>query len=89
MFDTETETWSEAGGMKVPRGRPGVSVVYLEEVEKYATDCVTKEISIESKYLCVFLAPSGAQEMQMFVCLSVCLSVCSMKVCLQHAIFIF
>ena len=75
MFDTETETWSEAGGMKVPRGRPGVSVVYLEEVEKYATDCVTKEISIESRYLCVFLAPSGAQEMQMFICLSVCLSV--------------
>ena len=50
MFDTETETWSEAGGMKVPRGRPGVSVVYLEEVQKYATDCVTKEISNESKY---------------------------------------
>ena len=49
MFDTETETWSEAGGMKVPRGTPGVSVVYLEEVKKYATDC--EEISIESKYL--------------------------------------
>ena len=41
----------------------------------------------------VFLAPSGAQEMQMFVCLvvclSVCLSVCLIKVCLEFSIFMF
>ena len=49
MFDTETESWSEAGVMKAPRGRPGVSLVNLEDVKEYATDCVVKEIP--SKYL--------------------------------------
>ena len=49
MFDTETETWSEEGVMKVPRGRPGASVVSLDEVKEWATDCVTKEIP--SKFL--------------------------------------
>lgn len=44
VFDTETETWSEEGVMKVPRGRPGASVVSLDEVKEWATDCVTKEI---------------------------------------------
>ena len=39
MFDSETETWSEAGKMKVPRGLPGVSVVNLDDVKKYATGC--------------------------------------------------
>ena len=46
MFDTETETWSDAGIMKVPRGRPGASVVSLEEVMEYATDCETKELPV-------------------------------------------
>merc|ERR1719500_2465686 len=45
VFDTETETWAEAGAMKVPRGRPGASVVKLDDVKEYATDCVTKDIS--------------------------------------------
>jgi len=49
MFDTETETWSEAGVMKVPRGKPGGSVVSLEEVIEYATDCETKELPIPDK----------------------------------------
>ena len=44
MFDTETDTCSDAGVMKVPRGRPGASVVSLEEVIEYATDCETKAI---------------------------------------------
>ena len=49
VFDTETETWAEAGAMKVPRGRPGASVVKPDDVKEYATDCVTKDIP--SKYL--------------------------------------
>ena len=48
MFDTETETWSEEGLMKAPRGKPGVSVVSLDDVKEYATDCVIK--NIPSKY---------------------------------------
>ena len=48
MFDTETEIWSDAGVMKVPRGRPGASVVNLEDVIEYATDCETKELPIPS-----------------------------------------
>ena len=39
-FDTVTETWSEAGKMKAARGKPGVSVVNLDDVLDYATDCV-------------------------------------------------
>ena len=44
----------------------------------------------ELKHVCwqllsLFLAPAGAQEIQIFVRLSVCL----MKVCLEHTIFIF
>ena len=35
--------------------------------------------------ICMFLAPTGAQEMQIFVRSSVC----SMKVCLEFTIFIF
>ena len=34
------ETWSEAGKMKAARGKPGVSVVNLDDVLDYATDCV-------------------------------------------------
>ena len=49
VFDTETESWSDAGVMKASRGKPGVSVVSLEDVMEYATDCVAKEIP--SKYL--------------------------------------
>ena len=44
VFDTETETWSEEGLMKAPRGKPGVSVVSLDDVMDYATDCVTKDL---------------------------------------------
>ena len=44
VFDTETETWSEVGSMKAPRARTGVSVVNLDVVKEYATECVTKEI---------------------------------------------
>ena len=49
MFDTKTETWSEAGAMKVPRGKPGVSIINLDDVKEYATDCVANEIP--GKYL--------------------------------------
>ncbi len=45
VFDTETETWSESGVMKAPRGRPGVSVVSLDDVNEWATDCVTTVIT--------------------------------------------
>ena len=38
MFDTETEIWSDAGVMKVPRGRPGASVVNLEDVSDVEGD---------------------------------------------------
>ena len=39
--------------------------------------------------LFLFFAPSGAQEMQMFVCSSICPSVCLFQVCLELSIFIF
>ena len=40
-FETETETWSEVGRMKVARNHPGVSIVNLDDVLEYATDCLT------------------------------------------------
>ena len=40
VFNTETETWYEAATMLEARGRPGVSVVNLDEVVEDATECV-------------------------------------------------
>ena len=55
IFDTETETWSEEGVMKAPRGRPGASVVSLDEVKEWATDCVTKDIPSKYFYRLIIL----------------------------------
>ena len=44
-FDTVTETWSMVGRMKAARGRPGVSVVNLDDVLDYTTDCVDMQTS--------------------------------------------
>ena len=42
----------------------------------------------ESNELCYFMAPTGAQEVTLSVCLSVRLSVRPAQVCLEHSIFI-
>ena len=68
MFDIETETWSDAGVMKVPRGRPGASVVSLEEVIEYATDCETKELPNPSKDMQI----GGAASLYSFIFVSCC-----------------
>ena len=56
--------WAEAGEMKVPRGRPGASVVSLEDVIEYATDCETKELPLPSKDMQI----GGALGVAIFVC---------------------
>ena len=76
MFDTETEIWSDAGVMKVPRGRPGASVVNLEDVIEYATDCETKELPIPGKDMQIGGALGVAISVRLSVCLSVYLSRC-------------
>ena len=55
-----TETWSEEGKMKVARGKPGVSVVNLDDDLDYATDCAdVKKLGNAFRFISKMFGPKS------------------------------